>query len=128
LEWFNDEEALANANSVRQLAATESRAIVDSLHQSLLQSPPGCRDFPLALSDEGFQDHILEVMRHNVGIPAIDLQTGFLDRAFDALAMFPQLTDALAHCPLYLIEEMQTWLNFSSGWLGPDLHNEQPDR
>jgi hypothetical protein len=103
--WFNDEEALANANSVRQLALTESHTIVDRFCQSLRDSPQGYRDFPLALSDEGFQDHILEVLRHNVGIPAIDLETGFLDPALDILAVFPELGDAQASCPLYLIDD-----------------------
>ena len=105
LEWFNDEEALANANSVRQLAAFEPRTVVDRLHQSLLQSPAGYRDFPSALSDEGFRDHVLEVLRHNAGIPAIDLQTGFLDPAFDALVVFPELDDAKASCRIHLIDD-----------------------
>jgi len=105
LEWFNDEEALANANSVRQLRASAPRTIIDGVDQALRQSPPGYRDFPLAVSDEGFQDHILEVLRHNVGIPAVDLQTGFLDPSFDALAFFPDLDDARARCPLYLIDD-----------------------
>ena len=105
LEWFNDEEALANANSIRQLGASEARTITDRVDLALRQSPPGYRDFPLALSDGGFQDHILEVLRHNVGIPALDLETGFLDRAFDALVFFPNLEDARACCPLYLVDD-----------------------
>jgi hypothetical protein len=47
------------------------------------------------------------VLRHNVGIPAVDLETGFLDPAFDALVMFPELSDAEASCPLYLIDDSQ---------------------
>jgi len=105
LQWFNDEEALANANSIRQLAATEPGTIVDRVERSLLQCPQGYRDFPLALSDEGFQDHILEVLRHNVGITAIDLGTWYLDPAFDALVVFPELVDARASCPLYLFDD-----------------------
>ena len=53
LEWFNDEEALANANSIRQLRASEARTITDRVDLALRQSPQGYRDFPLALSDEG---------------------------------------------------------------------------
>lgn len=104
LEWLNDEEALANANSIRQAMASEPRTIVNRIDQALRQSPPGYRDFSQALSDEGFQDHILEVLRHNAGIQAVDLQTGFLDRAFDALVFFPDLDEARASCPVYLID------------------------
>ena len=105
LNWFDDEEALANANSVRQISLTQSQQTVDRLHHSLLNSPRGYRDFPSALSDAGFQDHTAEVLRHNVGIPAVDLQTGFLSSAFDPLAFFPDLEEAGATCPIYLIDD-----------------------
>ena len=97
LAWFNDEEAVANANSIRQLRALEPRTQLNRLYQSFLSSPLGYRDFSAALSDEGFRDHLMEVLRHNIGIPAVDLQTGFLDSAFDALAVFPDLDDARRH-------------------------------
>lgn len=105
LGWFNDEEALANAHSIRKLGVTEPPAIVESLHRALLRSPPGYRDFPAALSDDGFQDHLSEVLRHNVGIPAVDLQTGFFEHAFDPLVVFPDIDDALASCPLFIIDD-----------------------
>ena len=38
LEWFNDEEALANANGVRQFGGSEPRINLDRLHLSLRQS------------------------------------------------------------------------------------------
>ena len=109
LEWFDDEEALANANSVRQLLATEPEAVVDRFRRALLQSPRGYRDFPSALSDEGFDDHRLEVLRHNVGIEAVNLKTGFLDPAFDPLVLFPEIDEALASCPLYVIDDGESF-------------------
>lgn len=70
LEWFDTEEALANAHGFRKVLGTRPRVNVDWLRESLRQSPTGYRDYELALSDEGFQDHLLEVLRHNIGIPS----------------------------------------------------------
>lgn len=105
LDWFDDEEALANAHAVRCLTQTESAATVRRVHQALLDSPRGYRDFPNALDDDGFDDHLLEVLRHNVGVPALDLETGFLEPAFEALAPYPDVDEALERCPIYMIED-----------------------
>jgi hypothetical protein len=105
LQWFNDEEALANASSIRRLADAYPAVRLDRLHAALLQSPPGYRDFPAALCEEGFEDHLLEVLRHNVGIPAVDLKAGLLDPAFDGRLLFPDVASLLGSCPLHLIND-----------------------
>jgi hypothetical protein len=105
LEWFNDEEALANANCVRQLQLLERGLNFDRLRQALRQSPAGYRDYEAALADEGFEDHALEVLRHNVGIPAVDLGTGLFDPAFDMLVAFPDAAAAKAICPVFFIDD-----------------------
>ena len=74
---------------------------------SLRKSPRGYRDFALVLGDEGFEDYRLEVVRHNVGITAADLKLGFLEGGFDTLSFFPDLNEALAHCPLHLIQDQE---------------------
>lgn len=103
LKWFWDEEALANANSIRNLLVLEKAATVKGVRQAFLRCPPGYRDFERALSDAGFTDHILEVLRHNCGIPALDLKVDLLDPAIRTEVFFPPLTDALGTCPVYLI-------------------------
>jgi hypothetical protein len=106
LKWFDDEEAVANANCIRTLRAQESSRTCDRLHHELLlRSPRGYRDFPQALSDEDFADYLVEVLRHNVGLPAADLGTGFLDAAFDHLALYPDLVAARGLCPLFFVDD-----------------------
>jgi hypothetical protein len=106
LGWFDDEEALANANSIRCLRNQVSPSVLRCLHDALLASPRGYRDFPAALSEEGFKDHQLEVLRHNVGIVAEDLGIGFLDQAFDALSFYPDAFDAYGICPVHYIDDI----------------------
>jgi len=105
LDWFNDEEALANASIIRQFRSFANSSVITRICEALLRSPTGYRDFPSALPDDGYLDHQMEVLRHNVGIQAIDLDSGLIDAAFEATSFFPDLGTASEHCRVYIVED-----------------------